>query len=267
MARAMTSRSPGVWLSFLFFLLFLFPYRAFSSSQAPAIRVQWLGQSSFLIQAQRQKAKPFRFLWDPYGPQVGYPVPPVQADAVFVSHFHFDHDNVERVPGAKIFHGLKKGGGFWNLFTEEPAPGISLRTVGTYHDSVGGAERGLNSVSILTISGIRLVHLGDLGHTLSQQQIREIQPVDVLFLPVGGVYTIDGREAVKVAEELKPRLIIPMHYKTKLNRIPLQSADLFLRLSPWPVKQAKSDTLILEKNRLPRQTEVLLLVPSSEADR
>src|SRR5947207_14950640 len=92
---------------------------------------------------------------------------------------------------------------------------VRIRTVGVYHDSTQGMERGKCAVFILEMDGLRFVHLSDLGHPLSAEQVKKIGPVDVLMIPVGGVYTLNGSEAREVVNQLKPRqYIIPMHYGT-----------------------------------------------------
>src|SRR5207245_10783340 len=93
---------------------------------------------------------------------------------------------------------------------------VHVRAVGVYHDNVEGMERGKNTIFMLEVDGLRIVHLGDLGHVLSDKEIKKIGPVDVLMIPVGGVYTINGTEAKQVVGQLKPKqYILPMHYGTK----------------------------------------------------
>src|SRR5207253_3218783 len=92
-----------------------------------------------------------------------------------------------------------------------------IRTVGVYHDEVEGMRYGKNTIFILEVDGWRIVHLGDLGHLLTPAQLKQIGPVDVLMIPVGGVYTLNGSEARKVVEQIKPKeYILPMHYGTAI---------------------------------------------------
>jgi L-ascorbate metabolism protein UlaG (beta-lactamase superfamily) len=92
--------------------------------------------------------------------------------------------------------------------------GVRVRTVGVYHDDSQGSKRGKNAIFVFDIDGLRLAHLGDLGHALSSEQMRDIGPVDVILIPVGGFYTIDGKVAADVVNQLNPKVVIPMHYKT-----------------------------------------------------
>jgi len=191
------------------------------------VTIRWHGQSFFDIQS----SKGTRIVIDPHAIEA-YGRQSVSADLILVSHFHNDHTQVGVVQNqvrAKILYGLKGGGKRidWNPI-DETFRDIHVQALGVYHDNVEGMERGKNTVFILEVDGLRLVHLGDLGHLLSDKDIKKIGPVDVLMIPVGGVYTINGAEAKKVVEQLKPKqYILPMHYGTKVFT-DLLPADEFL---------------------------------------
>lgn len=174
--------------------------------------VRWYGQSFFQIETPAGK----KVVFDPHAiPAFGRPV--VSADIVVISHEHDDHNQPEVLENkpAREFRGLKPVKGRtpeWNKI-DEKVGAISFKSVGTYHDAETGMTRGRNSVFIVESDGLRFVHLGDLGHELSEEQVKAIGAVDVLFVPIGGVYTINGTQAKKVVAALKPRLfVIPMHY-------------------------------------------------------
>ena len=141
-----------------------------------------------------------------------------------MSHLHSDHtqvDVVEDYKKVKTYNALKdpKGDGRHVTFNkiDETFKDIKYRDVLCYHDNVGGLERGLNGIWVIEMDGLHIVHLGDLGHILSDEQVKQIGPVDVLMIPVGGVYTLNGSDAKKVIAQLKPkRYIIPMHYGTRV---------------------------------------------------
>lgn len=278
-------------LSLFFILLSVFlPNHALSGPVREKITLQWLGHACFLIHAERLTAprpiplgnnlaarprrggfqfgkEEFTLLIDPYGPQVGYPVHQVRADAVFITQEHPDHDNAAMAPGAKIYRGLKNGGKTWNLFSVDLAPGIHLTTVPAYHDEAMGKKRGLDSIAVLDVFGLRIVHLGDLGHLLTPGELKAIGKVDVLLIPVGGYFTIDGDRAKKVAAQLSPAIVIPIHYKTGYTspRIPIADEREFLSGIRWPIKKPETGTLVFSGGNLPRATTVYVLQPLSQA--
>ena len=186
--------------------------------------ITWLGQSCFLIEA-----KDVRILIDPFGGKVGYPVQPVKADIVTVSHEHFDHNNVEMAEGSPVvLRGLTKGGADWAKIDYQ-GKGVKIRTVNVYHDDKQGAQRGKDAIFIYEIGGLQVVHTGDLGHPLTDEQVKQIGPVDILMLCVGGFYTIGPDEAKTAAKLLKPRILIPMHFKTEdTPNLPIGGVDAFL---------------------------------------
>jgi L-ascorbate metabolism protein UlaG (beta-lactamase superfamily) len=167
---------------------------------------------------------------DPFNDDIGYPRPQVSPAAVVISHEHFDHNNVGLVGGKpKVVRGLANEGKDWARVDERIGP-FHVTGVGTtYHDDEQGKARGKNTVTVVEVEGLRLVHLGDLGHVLTDEQVRAIGTVDVLFVPVGGFYTIGPAEADRVIGQLKPRVVIPMHFKTKVNESwPIGTLDDYL---------------------------------------
>ena len=191
---------------------------------APAGKLTWYGQACFLLET----AAGTRILMDPFSKGIGYEVPQgFKADIVTISHEHADHNNVGFVVGKpRVIRGLtadKKG---WAR-VDEKVKDVSIRSVGVYHDDQRGAARGLDTVFIFEVGGVRIAHLGDLGHVLNDDQLTAIGAVDVLLVPVGGRFTIDGLAATRVVEQLRPRImVIPMHYKTEAVTIkrPVASA-------------------------------------------
>ena len=193
----------------------------------PVAYLTWYGQSCFLLES----ATGTRVVMDPIPSNIGY-LPPadLHADAVTVSHEHPDHNNVALVRGKpKILRGLtpdKKG---W-MKIDEKIKDISIRSVGVYHDDKKGAENGLNTVFVFEVGGVRIAHLGDLGHLLTDEQISAIGSVDVVLVPVGGMGTVDAHTATEVADQIRPRLAtVPMHYRTDVLTIKeLATVDGFL---------------------------------------
>jgi len=188
------------------------------------MNITWLGQSTFVVSS----SSGVTVLMDPAGPGTGYtPAPVPGVDLVTISHEHSDHNNTSLAAGQpQVIHGL--AGNDWAKI-DQVVKGVRVRAVGTYHDDTNGSQRGKNAVFILETDGLRLAHMGDLGHPLSEEQAKAIGDVDIVLIPVGGFYTIDGPTAARVLQQLSPRpkVVIPMHYRT-----PDLNASLAGRLGP-----------------------------------
>jgi L-ascorbate metabolism protein UlaG (beta-lactamase superfamily) len=183
------------------------------------IRVSWYGHSFFIVES----SKGFRVAFDPHLiPEYGRPEG-LKADVVVMSHNHNDHTVVEVLDNHKeknfrAIRGLKGVGlrADWNAVDEAVGP-VHIKTVGLYHDDMEGLSAGKNSAFIVEMDGWRICHLGDVGHILTPAQVKQIGEVDVLMIPVGGIYTVNGSEAKKIVAQIKPReYVFPMHYGTKI---------------------------------------------------
>jgi len=187
------------------------------------MKIKWYGHSSFGITT----AAGVTIITDPYtvggydgalAYKGGWP----RADVVLQSHTHPDHTG-GKVPGNPVV--IATSGA-------HQVKGITFRGVVTGHDASGGRERGANNVFAFEADGLKVAFMGDLGHVLSAAQVDEIGAVDVLFVPVGGHFTIDAAAATKVAEQLKARVVIPMHYRTPAIDFPIAPVDEFLKGKP-----------------------------------
>lgn len=209
--------------------------------------ITWLGHSSFQI-----KGKSASVITDPYDSSIGFKFPKVQAKIVTVSHEHNDHSKTEQVQGEPRVVG---GPGEYEI------GGVSIFGVPTYHDEKKGAERGQNTVYVITLDNIHLCHLGDLGHKLTEEQVGNIGNIDILFVPVGGVYTIDASEASEVVSQLEPRVVIPMHYKVpeldKKTFGQLEEVDKFLK--EVGIEPVREDKYSVTPDKLPEDMQVVLL--------
>lgn len=209
------------------------------------MKLRWYGHSSFLLTGENG----LKVLTDPFDETVGYPTPTVAPDVVTVSHEHFDHNAVKMVPGNPE---VVKGPG------EHVARGITIVGVSTYHDDAHGSRRGENTVFTISMDGLRVTHLGDLGHTLSASQILALRPVNILLIPVGGYYTIDARQAKEVVDALNPNIVIPMHYKTEVLDFPIAGVEPFLNLVGGG-EYLRSTTLEVTAENMPEQRRVVVL--------
>ena len=178
-----------------------------------------LGHAKFLIELNSG----LRIVTDPFDAACGYPLTETQADVVLVSHGHHDHSAVETISGNPRI--IREAG----TYTLES--GVTVTAIPAFHDEVQGAKHGNTLLFLLEAEGLRIAHLGDLGHLLTAEQRKALAPVDVLMLPVGGFYTIDAATAQEVAESLRARVIVPMHYRTKWNADwPIAPLEDFIRL-------------------------------------
>lgn len=178
------------------------------------MRIKWLGHSCFKITSKNG----IRIVTDPFDDNVGYKLPAVETDIVTISHGHFDHNFIDCIMGN--FEVVNKVGNFY--IKDVPITGIH-----TYHDDEQGAKRGDNIVYTFEIDDLKICHLGDLGHVLTPSQIEMIGKVDILLIPVGGVYTINSEGALNVVKQLNPSIVIPMHYKTSVLKLNLDTLEGF----------------------------------------
>ncbi len=168
------------------------------------MEISYLGHASFKL-----KGKQGIVVTDPFEKMTGYSFPSVTADVITMSHQHPDHNAASQVkPTAN-----REKPFLISTAGEFEVSGISVFGYPTYHDDKKGEERGKNIVFSIHLDGVHILHLGDLGHTLTNDLIESFGEVDVLLCPVGGVYTIDSKTAVEVISSIEPSFIIPMHYK------------------------------------------------------
>jgi len=213
------------------------------------MKVKWLGHAAFLITSEEGT----KIITDPYQPgQFGVDYGKIKdaADIVVVSHDHADHNYVQGVPGnPKVVKGAGK----------HQVKGIEFRGIASYHDDGGGSQRGPNNIFCFTVNGVELCHLGDLGHELSQQQLKEIGAVDVLLLPMAGTFTIDAATANRIVDRIKPRVAIPMHFKTdKCPSFPVTDVKPFLT-GKKNVKQMDSAEVEFKQGKFPSAMEIVVL--------
>lgn len=214
------------------------------------MRIRYLAHSCFLITASDGT----RILTDPYEAggydgAIGYAPINESADVVVVSHEHADHAAVSEVRGNPLV-----------IRGPARARGISFDSVGVPHDDAGGAKRGTVRVFSFTVDDIRLCHASDLGRPLTETEQKAIGNVDVLFIPVGGRYTLDAGGADTVIRQLAPRLAIPMHYATPRVGFPLDPVQQFLQGRNDTRRPGRSEVEI-PPNGLPRSLQILVLEP------
>ncbi len=190
------------------------------------MKIRWFGHACFLIESGG-----VRILTDPFDRSVGYEIPDITVDLITESHQHFDHNAHNLIRGK--FELIKDAG-------NKEFKGIKINGIKAFHDEHSGRDRG--SIIIFKFEfpeGLNVVHCGDLGHLLDESQKNALGKVDILLIPVGGKFTIDAKKAKKVVDSLAPKVVIPMHYKTKYLTFNLAPVDDFLRLFPSYEKVGK----------------------------
>ncbi|UCG38688.1 MAG: MBL fold metallo-hydrolase [bacterium] len=216
------------------------------------MKVKFLGHACFLLTT----GSGVRIITDPYEPGCfdgAMKYRPVQdeADVVLVSHGHADHCHVAGVRGSPKV--VDQAG-------DRTISGMRILGVPTYHDTSKGSERGENVIFRLEADGLVLCHLGDLGHRLDPGTVEKLKPVDVLFLPVGGFFTVGGDEADDIMDALEPKLVIPMHFKTEGVDFPIAPVSEFLS-GRQAVHRAGTSHVDLKADGLPEG--ILVLEPAN----
>lgn len=162
------------------------------------MEIKYIAHSCFVI-----KTKTASIVTDPFSAEIGIKFPKLEADIVTVSHAHSDHDKVSNIDGTPMI---------FDWPGEFEVKGVSILGISSFHDGEKGAKRGSNVMYKFTAEGLNILHCGDLGHLLDDKTLEDIGPVDILFIPTGGIYTVDPTQAASIARRIDPYIIIPMHY-------------------------------------------------------
>lgn len=210
------------------------------------MEISYLGHSSFLV-----KTKTGKLVTDPVGKAAGFNSLKTEPDAVTISHDHFDHNDLSLIGGAPL---IINGPGEYEI------KGFSITGIPSWHDALQGKIRGKNTIYLIEAEEIKLCHLGDQGTALNEEQTALLEGVDILFVPVGGVFSLDAKTAWQVTQALSPRLVIPMHYKTSDHNQEFAKlagvGDFVKETSLEPKKEKK---LPVNKLNLPEETELVIL--------
>ena len=206
------------------------------------MEITYFGQSAFKI-----RGKKTTLVTDPFSPEMmGIKIPATVAEVVTVSHQHEDHNYLLAISGNPL---IISGPG------EYEVKGAKVLGIATYHDSAKGEKRGKNTVYRIEIDGISLVHLGDLGEKLNDKEVEILDGVDILMIPVGGIYTISAHEAVEVISQLEPKIIIPMHYNESALKTFLKEAgenpkpEAKLTLKRKDLEGKEGDVFVLDSSK------------------
>jgi L-ascorbate metabolism protein UlaG (beta-lactamase superfamily) len=214
------------------------------------MKVTWYGHSAFKLTTD----KGVRIIIDPYESGFGngglaYGKITDEADLVLTSHEHGDHSYVQDIRGK--FTRIEKEG-------SHVVAGVKVTAMPCFHDSSKGKDRGNNLIFVIEADGMKVAHVGDLGHVLSPDILQKLGSIDLLLLPVGGFYTIDAREATEVMNAIKPRVTIPMHYKTEKCAFPITGVDEFTR-GKKGVRVVNASELDVGIENMPKDAEIIVL--------
>lgn len=208
------------------------------------MEITWLGHACFRIKTTHGIV-----ITDPFPPDMGYTMGKITPRIVTVSHDHHDHNYTQGIQGE--FKVINRPG-------EYEISNILIFGIAAYHDAEQGKQRGKNVMYRIETDDLSICHLGDLGHQLSAAQVEQLQNCDILMVPVGGVYTLNGTGAAEIVRQITPKVVIPMHYKTPALKMELETADRFLQEmgATAAVPQPK---LNITKSNIPETTQVVVL--------
>ena len=206
------------------------------------LQIRWHGHACFEI------TNDVTLVTDPHdGKSIGIPAPSVTGDVILVSHDHYDHNSVKTVEKEDS-----------KVVTDERKKNISnieIKGIESFHDECNGAKRGKNIIYKFIMDDVSFCHLGDLGHELDDDAIQKIGDVDILFIPVGGTFTVDAEQAWKVINSIKPKIAIPMHYKIGGLSLPIDGVDPFLEKNIFKTLKVGNE-IDIEKEDLPSEMEI-----------
>jgi len=215
------------------------------------MKIIWHGQSLFEIITTPKQNDEIKIVIDPFDESLGIKVPKLAAHLLLVSHGHYDHSNIKAVSGEPF---LIEGPG------EYEVKGVYIKGIPAFHDNSLGKERGRITIFTIETEEIKICHLSDFGQKeLTEEQLEEIGEVNILMIPVGGVYTIGSKEAAVIINQIEPQIVLPMHYRIPKLKEKLEELDKFLKV--MGVKNhERLDKLSIKKRDLAVEGETKIIV-------
>lgn len=214
------------------------------------MQITWLGQACFKIQTKQAVV-----VIDPYEDKVGFKMPTFKADIVLSSHDHYDHNNIKRLSGHPF---IIQGPG------EYEVKDIFIYGLKGFHDKEEGKKRGIITMYLLKTENLTLAHLGDCGQTsLTESQQEILEDADIVLIPVGGIYTVNAKEAVGLINQIEPKIVIPMHYRIPKLKIALDPVDKFLKEMGVKNGQPEEKLKVSKKDLPSEETKVIVLKPQN----
>lgn len=234
------------------------------------MNIIWKGQACFQITALPQKNSQIKIVIDPFSEGMGLRTPSLEADILLVSHQHQDHNNIKAIsgnPSAGALTELSRTSlGQAPFLIETPGEyeikGAYIQGIPAFHDNVLGKERGGTIIYTIEVEEMRLCHLGDIGQSeLTEEQLEKIGNVDILMIPVGGVYTVNSKEASKIMFQLEPKITIPMHYQIPGLKTKLDGLDKFLKVMGLKSLESLDKLSIKKKDISEEEAKIIVLKP------
>ncbi len=218
------------------------------------MEITYFGHASFML-----KTKDCKIVTDPFHNEIGLKFPKTAADIVTVSHNHMDHNNKEAVASTDGSEGPM----VFDWPGEFERKGVRIFGFQSFHDTQKGAERGENVVFRFEIDGLQVVHLGDLGHVPDDKLIENIGEVDIVFIPVGGFFSLDPKQASETIKKLDPSIVIPMHYSvdglTAELKDKLQPLSDFLKIMGVENVQPLEKYVVKKEDIAEKENEIVVL--------
>jgi len=206
------------------------------------LQIRWHGHSCFEITNE------VTLVTDPHdGKSIGIHAPSITGDIILVSHDHYDHNSVKSVEkeGAKVIIDTRK----------RNISNVEIKGIESFHDECCGEKRGSNIIYKFTMEDITFCHMGDIGHDLDEEAVQKIGDVDILFIPIGGTFTLDAKQAWRIIKKVKPRIAVPMHYKIGGLSLPITGIEPFLEESNYEILKVGNE-IDIEKEDLPEEPEI-----------
>lgn len=219
---------------------------------------KWFGQSCFYISGKKahKSREKVSILTDPFDESTGLKLYKQNVEVVLVTHDHHDHNNLSAVNDDAF---VIDGPG------EYEVENTFIQGIFSFHDDEEGEERGVNTIYVIESEGMRTCHLGDFGQEeLTDEQMQEIGEVDILLIPVGGNYTIDGKQASKVITQLEPKAVIPMHYKIPGLEVDIEGPEKFLEATGSKDKEPEEKASIAKSHLSDSEVKIIPLEAQSK---
>ncbi len=217
------------------------------------MQIIWHGQACFQITVLPKKNSQVNIVIDPFDEAIGLRVPKLEANIVLISHDHHNHNNVKAVSGNPF---IIDGPGEYEIKE------IFIQGIPAWHDNCQGQERGIVTIYIIEVEELRLCHLSDLGQKeLTSEQLEKIGEIDILMIPIGGIYTISTKEAIKIISQIEPKITIPMHYQLPKLKIKLDGLDKFLKTIGIKSIEPLNKLSIKKKDLSEEEAKIIVLKP------